>query len=115
MTRYNAVQVSRFQTVSFGVTTPSARDGVMVSAASRADTLTPDTALRAETDAVQRAIATALDDCRIRLGPRAHTAFVDRLTELLDLDRERRHQARRDRAAAALFIDQATHERGRDD
>ncbi len=108
MTRHNTPQVSRFQTVSFGVTTPSARQGVMVSAASRADTLTPNTALRAETDAVQRAVATALDDCQVHLGPRAHTAFVDRLTELLELDREQRHQARRDRAADALYIGQET-------
>jgi len=75
----------------------------------------PDTALRAETDAVQRAIATALDDCRVHLGPVTTARLAARLTELLDLDRQQRHQRRRDRAADALFIDQATHERGRDD
>ena len=49
-----------------------------------------------------RVIVTALDDVRVTLPARTRARFVERVSELLELDREERHQARRERAYDAL-------------
>ncbi len=57
---------------------------------------------------VRNLLAQALDDERVHLGYVATARLAARLTELLELDREQRHQARRDRAADALYIGKET-------
>ncbi len=49
-----------------------------------------------------RVIGTALDDVRVTLPARTRARFVERVTELLEFDREQRHQARRERTYNAL-------------
>jgi len=55
---------------------------------------------------VRNLLAQALDDERVHLGHATTARLAARLTELLD--REQRHQARRDRAADALYIGKET-------
>lgn len=52
---------------------------------------------------VRNLLTQALDDERVHLGHDTTARLADRLAELLDLDRQQRHQARRDRAAASLY------------
>ena len=60
-----------------------------------------------EHHSLERVISGALDDVSHPLPAHTRAQFVDRVAELLELDREQRHQARRDWAYRGLRVEEA--------